>query len=440
MKPRHNSNSDKNRLAAASLLADLEEEYSESPRLNVSSSRPVQAHPAESINEQSGIDADSNEKKLETNRGQSGDKGQSKSRTKWRQTEDKVETVCLQTRDTFLETEDKVETQPRTLSETKWRQTEDKVETNPTFSSLVGLQRKIVVFLFEMTSAARSSSTGPVTLEHLSYSCETSVSSVKKTLQRLETKSFFKRIEFKNGRGGWTKYELHNEVFQELLRNGTRDKVETNRGQTEDKVETQPRTQPRTSLSSSSSNLLIKESTTTQPNSENLDWMSLIDFSPVQSSGITRSVLSRCVELYPNLASRPEALEQLVFRFGEYLKMPQTKIKNARGFFIGLAEQLSKGQTPLDHIESPEEQLLKQLVETQETAKARRLELESKAMDFECETWLEQLSENLRSQLAPENHVVKPKSPAQDRLLKEHFRMELWPKRRNEILESLKAK
>ena len=432
MKPRHNSNSEKNRVAAALLLEDLEEEYSRDVLHQKVTSSPYSQDDLQNLSNDSS--------KPETNRGQTGDIKVKKPRTNQRQTEDKLETSPKKTGDSFLQTEDKLETQPRTLSETNWRQTEDKLETIPAFSTLVGLQRKIIVFIFHATTSARAFTTGPITLEHLSDSCESSTSSVKKTLQRLENKAFLKRVEFKNGRGGWTKYELHTNVFQELLRNGTRDKLETNRGQTEDKVGTQPRTQPRTSPPSSSRDLLIKETTTTKSSPENSDWMATIDFGPVQSSGITRSVLARCLELYPNLATQPEALEQLVFRFGEYLKMPQTKIKNARGFFIGLAEQLSKGQTPLDHIETPEEQLLKELVEKHELTRARREELEAKALDFECETWLEQLPQEARLELAPENHVVKFKSPAQDRLLKEHFRLNVWPVRRNEILEGLKLK
>src|ERR1035438_543798 len=72
--------------------------------------------------------------------------------TKWRQTEDKVETISEinlgQTRDKvetsrkdlsplLIETRDKVETQPETQLETKWRQTEDKVETKTSLSALV---------------------------------------------------------------------------------------------------------------------------------------------------------------------------------------------------------------------------------------------------------------------------------------------------------------
>ena len=207
--------------------------------------------------------------KPETNQRQSKDKVETQLGTKWRQTEDKVETVIHQNRDSSLETRDKVETQPRTQLGTKWRQTEDKVETIAEFSSLVGLQRTLVIFLYGSCKAARSYETEKLSIEHIAKSCETSVSSAKKTLQRLEQKSFLQRVKFKDGRGGWTIYELKNEVFQDLLRAETEDKLGTKWRQTEDKVGTQLETQPRTTPPYSSSiNLNINTNTIELP--ENL--------------------------------------------------------------------------------------------------------------------------------------------------------------------------
>ncbi len=200
--------------------------------------------------------------KPETNQRQSKDKVETQLGTKWRQTRDKVETTNPQTRD-------KVETQPETQVGTKWRQTRDKLETFAEFSSLVGLQRTLVIFLYGSCKAARSYETEKLSIEHIAKSCETSVSSAKKTLQRLEKKSFLQRIKFKDGRGGWTIYELKNEVFQDLLRAETEDKLGTKWRQSGDKVGTQLETQPRTtSPYSSSSNLNINTNTIELP--ENL--------------------------------------------------------------------------------------------------------------------------------------------------------------------------
>ena len=138
---------------------------------------------------------------------------------------------------------------------------------------------------------------------------------------------------------------------------------------------------------SSSRDFLIKEESTT---TQSAAAFAYIDLGLVQTFGITTSVLARCTELYPNL--QPEQLEVLVYRFAEFAKDPKNRVQNARGFFISLAEQASKGQVPLDHIETPDERLMRLFIERQKEAKARRVDVERAAQDFECETWLETLT------------------------------------------------
>ena len=85
--------------------------------------------------------------------------------------------------------------------ETNWRQsrvrtgdkTRKKVEKTTQFSSLVGLQRKLVFFLYKSSQAMRSSKTEKLSIEHIALSCETCISSMKKTLQRLENKNIIAR-------------------------------------------------------------------------------------------------------------------------------------------------------------------------------------------------------------------------------------------------------
>ena len=83
--------------------------------------------------------------------------------------------------------------------------TGNKVVTTFSFSSLVGLQKKILLFLYESCKAARSKITNPISLEHLSDSLKSSIGSLKTTIRRLENKQLLTRVEYKNGRGGWSK-------------------------------------------------------------------------------------------------------------------------------------------------------------------------------------------------------------------------------------------
>ena len=80
-----------------------------------------------------------------------------------------------------------------------------------------------------------------------SVSCKTTVFSAQKTLQRLGKAGLVDRVEFKNGRSGWTRYSLNERIYGEILQSESSDKLRTNLGQSSDKLETQPRTEPRTS-------------------------------------------------------------------------------------------------------------------------------------------------------------------------------------------------
>lgn len=144
--------------------------------------------------------------------------------TNWGQTEDKINIK----RTNRGQTEDKLETEPRTNSRTNWGQTEDKPRTKCTFSSLVGLQRKIIFLIHESTRISINGITQPMSLQHVADRCKTTEISAKKTIQRLEKMGAILRVEFKVGRGGWTRYSLPENILQEIIRYETEDKLRTN--------------------------------------------------------------------------------------------------------------------------------------------------------------------------------------------------------------------
>ena len=180
------------------------------------------------------------------------------SATKWQQTDNKVATKNL----SKIESGNKPATELTTLSATKWQQTDNKVATNPCFYELVGLQRFIVIYLYENCKIALGRTTTPIALENISTSLKTSSGSIKTTLQRLESKKIINRIEFKNGRGGWSRYELSEDIYRELLQYDTGNKLATKWQQTDNKVGTEPTTKPATRPPYSSSNDLYNKETT----------------------------------------------------------------------------------------------------------------------------------------------------------------------------------
>jgi predicted transcriptional regulator len=182
------------------------------------------------------------------NLGQSSDKLRTEPRTNLGQSSDKLRTKLPGGKFEKEETSDKLKTQLRTEPRTNLGQSSDKLRTKSYFIGLVGLQREITFFLYNQLQMALEKISPPIAISFLAESCKTSVLSAQKTVQRLEKAGIINRVEFKNGRSGWTRYSLNDAIYNEILQNETSDKVRTNLGQTSDKVKTQPRTELRTSL------------------------------------------------------------------------------------------------------------------------------------------------------------------------------------------------
>ena len=82
-----------------------------------------------------------------------------------------------------------------------------------------------------MCVRAGSRITPPIAISNLAIALNTTVSAGRKVIQRLEEKGFIVRSSFKDGRGGWTKYELKEEVYKSLLLHNRIGKVEPNLSQ-----------------------------------------------------------------------------------------------------------------------------------------------------------------------------------------------------------------
>jgi len=188
--------------------------------------------------------------------------------------------------------------QTRVKLRTNLSQSEAKVEPNMSFSRLIGLQRKIVLFIHEACLSILDQQTHPLSIEFISNQCHSPKSAVRKAIQRLEQKGVIYRTDFKNGRGGWTRYQLSDQIYQEILRlknykvepnlSQSWDKHELNLSQTKVKVGTEPETELRPTTSSSSSNLLNK-TTTEFPDEWNFD------ISPYAKFGFTRSNIKQLI-------------------------------------------------------------------------------------------------------------------------------------------------
>ncbi len=84
-------------------------------------------------------------------------------------------------------------------------------------SHIVGLQKKIMLALFESCKLTGKNVTKEVSLESLVASTGGNKGSIKTSINRLKEKACIRIIEAKNGRCGWVVYEVSKGLYGELL-------------------------------------------------------------------------------------------------------------------------------------------------------------------------------------------------------------------------------
>jgi hypothetical protein len=371
--------------------------------------------------------------KVETNHRQSEDKTRDK-------VESQLETKQRQSRDTGtaanLKTRDKVESQLETQLETKQRQSRDKVETNTPISALVGLQRSVLLALYDSCKRNRSRTTEQLAIVALAQSLETSVCSIKKTIQRLEGRALISRAEFKNGRAGWTSYSLSDSVFREILQLETEDKLRTNWRQSRDKLESQLETQPETSAPSSSSFIDLENLKTTTTGEPEFfddarvllspDW-AVVDFSDLAEVGFSRAHL---VQLAKHGKLSAGEVQDSIHFFAFDLKR-NGKGRELKGppvnFFMGI---LRKGMpyAPPENYESPETEARRRYIEGKRRLEEKRLAEKRELQDLEFAEWSRELSLEEINALVPD--VVRHAPKAREHSLRAYFNESVWPARR----------
>jgi predicted transcriptional regulator len=352
--------------------------------------------------------------KLVTNKEQTSNKLVTNKGLNWEQTSNKLVTRnALKT-----ETGNKLVTKPVTELVTNWEQTSNKLVTIPSFSELIGLQKNLIIFIYSSCKLERNKSTQALALEHLTDTFKVSAGTVKTTIRRLERKNCIKRISFKNGRGGWSKYELSESLFMELLQLESSNKLGTNWEQSGNKVVSQLVTEPVTSpLSSSSINI-----TTTNYKADALaniqiqltDGLTLIGFNQ-----------GHIEQLLRDSSLTPEEIQNSLdaFAFDLGFEDVKKKVRSPIGLIMKL---LKNGQAYISEkgYESEEDRLYRELIERAEKKNEEKKNLKAKFIEVKFEEWLENISDNDKRNLAEPIGEFMGIIHRQE--LKEYFKREVY--------------
>ncbi|CAL7960129.1 hypothetical protein GAMM_130034 [Gammaproteobacteria bacterium] len=301
------------------------------------------------------------------------------------------------------------------------------------------MQKKVILCIYENCRLSRKNESQQLTVDFINSCCKTTTCSIKKAIQRLIKKGALIRKSFKDGRSGWTTYELPNHIYYAIIHTESGAKVEPKWSQTKVKVEPQPESQLEPSSPSSSSEYLLKE-TTTGDNQIPTDWKS-IDVEPLAELGFTVNYLTQLIP-QNNLSSK--IVQDSIYAFAFDIK-ENGKLKTIKGdpisFFMGILKR-SGGYVPPSNYESPQQRHMRLYEERMTELETKNAEIEKKALELAFNEWFLKLTDEQKKEFLPKSWSSKSGiSLDKNKMLlscaKSHFEKELWAAKRSEIVSSL---
>jgi hypothetical protein len=274
--------------------------------------------------------------------------------------------------------------------------------TNASLSFLAGVQRQLLLFLYASCKRNRSHITEEFAISHIAESLNIKLGSIKTSLRRLEEKCFIKGITFKKGRGGWTKFELPDRVYRDILETDLEHNWNTTGTQQEHNWSTQKNTN---SFSSSINNINNKTTTESIENSTLFDHDSFL-----QSIHETLELLKNenvhleryhIMQLLNNAGAEPnmiaDSLDAFLFDIVNNDKLKKIKT-NPVNYFMGIMRNTNHYSPPKEYKTKKQRYLddMKLILENEIKA-----ENELKEMMFN--KWIEELKDNEKASIVDEN-------------------------------------
>ncbi len=291
----------------------------------------------------------------------------------------------------------------------------EKITPSYGFGSLVGVQRRIVLFIFEDCVRSGKSETTPLTTEHICQTLTLTYKTARGSIWRLQEKRFLEVAASKEGRGGWVIYRLNREIYSELLlMKNSNQLLDRDIGIGQIRAET---LEPN-----------ISRHEPTAPDTLADEWDS-IDFSGLESFGFSKYHLRQLATQKENKLTPKEVQDSINFFIFDLNKNNKRNEigSNPVNFFMGIVRKGTPYSPPTNYISPEEERRIKYLSSLKAREEARvQQEEEIKALAFK--DWFHGLSEaekaNLKS-IAPKH--AQERGPAQQIFVQEYFDKNIWP-------------
>lgn len=280
---------------------------------------------------------------------------------------------------------------------------------------LAGIQRKILEFLVYVCSVKGSLETGHISTISIAEYAETSIGSIKTSINRLINKGVIKRLPGKTARGGYLNLAITEDV-KEVFTDFSLDPRKASNSV--DFVQFIRKQLGNNEPLYSSSNI----TTTKTDNNKNIlpdDWEQ-INYTSLEHIGFTQLQLKQLVNL-----TTPETVQESIYHFAYGLEHNPKfkKYTEPLNVFMGV---LRKGQlwTEQNYV-SPQEVAQKRLLEKKKAERERLKKLADEAFQLAREEWVDGLDDTEKEKIAP---AEKKRGEApQSVRLSLHFKEHIWP-------------
>lgn len=315
-------------------------------------------------------------------------------------------------------------------------QTAHKLDTNLSFASLSGIQRNIVVLIFNHCKIAKQDSTNEISISYISASLNIRIGSVKNSISRLTQKNFVIRLEYKIGRGGWSRYKLSNSLHSELLYLDKTHKLDTNHTQFEHKPTTEPYTEQYTIPASSSSLNKLTTNANIEETFESFakntlppEWET-IDISPLESIGFN---INKLQQIYQSGKLTPEMVQDSIHAYAFDRDMNQVQHNSPISFIMSLLKVKAMPYEFPQNYESPKDRALRRYLEQKKAQRERAQQLQDLLKQDAFEEWLTTLTTEIQEEIIPVEQYAHGTKVRQAALMN-YYDKNIWPEKEHAIL------
>jgi len=278
----------------------------------------------------------------------------------------------------------------------------------------------IIKLLYSYVQDKKNYITKNTTLSEIMKTLEISRDSARTGLRFLLKNKLIERVDFKEGKSGWSRYQIRKELYEEIEKHPQKGFIDPLRKNIQ-------------KGSNSSSSYYIN--TTTTEEEKDLNFSSsesdYIDIEPLQNHGFSKHHFLQIQKLGK---LETAAIQDSIYAFAFDLNN-NDKTRVIKGsvinYFMGILRKGVVYAFP-ENYESPQDEALRLYNERKQAQIAKRVELEQQAFELGFDEWVLSLSSTQREDLVPKDLIptmYKHKGmehPGIRGALKTHFKEKVW--------------